>query len=85
MRMEREPVSAERRMSFVTFLKELFPWYVWSGSRIEKVRRGYCRRVVILTGRQRFFIKLFERKGRLEMGRKLLSVSGSSPGFFSRG
>ena len=54
-------------------------------SLIGTVRKEYCERGDHESERQLFFSRIFERKGRLEIGRRLLKLLGSALGFLRIG
>lgn len=56
-------------------------------SQIEIVHTVYItvREVDMDQGRNPFFSRIFERDGRLDMGRRLLKSLGSDPGFLRIG
>ncbi len=84
MRMVRCPESAERRRSLVTFRRAVSVLCFerkpdWKDSnRLLEMRW-------VLSCEATTRSKIFDRKGRLEMGRKLFGLSGSSPGFLMTG
>ena len=52
------------------------------GNRTGTVHTGYCGIGENGVGRQLFFSRILEMKGRLEIRRKLLKLEGSAPGLF---